>query len=188
MIDPECKDKWIKHFKASPPTLLLPSIPTAEEVEQAVAELFENIQTANKKTFRRRCPFHPKAAPWWNEECAATTRALRGTEEKSARKAAQARLKRTVRAAKRQWADEYIENGKLWDVAAWRHGCRISKVPSLHSPDGLAHLHKEVAGILSQRFFAKDPPDMDPQFHDDPPRLPTHQLPPISKELINPLI
>jgi hypothetical protein len=39
-----------------------------------------------------------------------------------------------------------------------------------------------------QRFFAKDPPDMDPHFHDNPPRLPMRQLPPISKELINPLI
>jgi hypothetical protein len=188
VVDPERKEEWIKHFKDAPPTLLLPSIPTVDEVEQAAAELFENIQEANEKTFRRRRPFHPKAAPWWNEKCAAATRTLRSTRDKAARKAAQARLKRTVREAKRQWADEYIENGNLWDVAAWRHGRRASKVSSLHSPDGLVHSHKEVAGIFSQRFFATNPPPVEPHFHDDPPQLPTRQLPPVNKALIDMLI
>jgi Endonuclease-reverse transcriptase len=76
VVDPERKEEWINHFKASPPPLLLPSIPTVEEVEQAAVELFENIQVANENTFRRRRPFHPKAAPWWNDKCAAATRTL----------------------------------------------------------------------------------------------------------------
>jgi ribonuclease HI len=188
VVDPEMKEEWIKQFKDSPPHLILPIIPTAEEVEQAAAELFENIQTANENTFRRRQPTHPKAAPWWNNECAAATRLVRATRDRPAHRAALTELKRTVRTAKRKWADEYIESGKLWDVANWRHGRRVSKVPSLHGPEGIVHSHEEVAGVLSERFFAKTPPRVDARFHDDPPRLPTRLLPSINKELIEPLL
>ncbi len=100
----------------------------------------------------------------------------------------QARLKGTVRAAKRKWADEYIENANLWEVAGWRHRRRITKVPSLKGPDGLVHAHEEVADILSQRFFAKVPPKVEPCFHDDPPIQPTQCLPQIDKELIGSLL
>jgi hypothetical protein len=62
-----------------------------------------------------------------------------------------ARLKGTVRAAKRKWADEYIEQAQLWDVAAWLQG-----------PDGLVHSYEEVADILSQRFFPRAPRVVDP--------------------------
>jgi hypothetical protein len=188
VVDPEMKEEWIKHYKSSPPHLVLPLTPTAEEVEQAVAELFDNIQEANEKTFCRRQPTHPKAAPWWNSDCAMATRAVRSTRAGTAHKAALKQLKKTVRAAKRKWADEYIENGKLWDVANWRHGRRITKVPSLHGPEGIVHVHEEVAGVLSQRFFAKTPPSVEARFHDDPPSLPTRRLPSISKEFIEPLL
>jgi Endonuclease-reverse transcriptase len=82
VVDPELKDEWIKSFKSSPPPLMLPSIPTADEVDQAAADFFESIQTANKNTFRRRQPFHPKAAPWWNESCAAAMRQLHSVKDK----------------------------------------------------------------------------------------------------------
>jgi hypothetical protein len=45
-----------------------------------------------------------------------------------------------------------------------------------------------MADLLSQRFFAKTPPRVDPNFHDDPPRLPTWQLPTINKDFIEPLL
>ena len=99
-MDPELKDDWIKNFKNSPPPLLLPSIPITEEVEQAAVELFEAIQTANENTFHRRHPFYLKAAPWWNESCAAAAQHLCSAQDKPNRTAAHARLKRTVRAAK----------------------------------------------------------------------------------------
>jgi hypothetical protein len=169
VIDLEQKEEWIKNFEASPPPLLLPSIPTAKEVEQAVAELFENIQMANENTFHRRHPYHPKATPWWNKACANTVQKLCHTENKDASSTKQARLRRTVRVAKCQWADKYIENAQLWDVAAWHHSCRVAKVPSLHGPNRLVHSHKEVMDVLSQRFFAKTPPQVELHFHDDPP-------------------
>jgi hypothetical protein len=113
VVDPEMREDWIKQYKASPPHLSLLSIPTAKEVEQAAAELFEHIQTANKKTFHRRQPNHPKAAPWWNGECTAAMQLVCSTRGQAAHRAALTQLKRTMHAAKRKWANEYIENGKL---------------------------------------------------------------------------
>jgi hypothetical protein len=101
---------------------------------------------------------------------------------------AHARLKGTVRAARRKWADEYIEKAQLWEVAAWRHGRKLSKVPSLQGPDGLIHGHEEVADILSQRFFPRFPKEVSPHFADDPPPHPPRQLARIDKALVEPLL
>ncbi len=76
--------------------LILPLTPTAEEVEQAAAGLFEDIQATNEQTFRRRRPFHPKAAPWLNPACAVAAQNLRTATSTQIRGVAQARLKGTV--------------------------------------------------------------------------------------------
>jgi hypothetical protein len=188
LTDPEQKEQWVKAFTARTLPLLLPSSPTAEEVEKAAAGLIADIQYANEQTFRRRKPHHRKAAPWWNSACATAAENLRNAEGTETRRVAQQRLKGAVRAAKRHWADELIGKADLWDVAAWRHGRRVSKVPSLRGPEGLVHSHDEVADLLSQRFFAKTPPQVATHFHDDPPQHPPRQLPQIDKELIDPLI
>jgi hypothetical protein len=106
----------------------------------------------------------------------------------TAKKTAQAQLKGTIRTAKRSWADGYIEKAQLWEVAAWRHGRRISKVPSLRGTKGLAHSHEEIADILSHRFFADSPPQVAPNFPDDPPPRPICPLSPADKELIGQLL
>jgi hypothetical protein len=188
LTDPEQKEQWIKAFKARTFPLFLPSSPTAEEVEKAAAGLIADIQAANKQTFRRRKPFHPKAAPWWNPACAIAAQQLRDARGTEAKGTAQKRLKGAVRAAKRQWADDLIGKSNLWDVASWRHGRRVSKVPSLRGPEGLVHSHDEVADIISQRFFARAPPQVATRFHDDPPQHPPRQIPPIDKELVELLI
>ena len=84
--------------------------------------------------------------------------------------------------------EEYIEEAKLWEVAAWRHGWKLSKVPTLKGPNGLVHAHEDIADLLSQRFFTKIPPQVATHFHNDPPPHPTHQLPHVTKELIEPLL
>ena len=188
VVDPEKGDEWSRAFKATSRPLSLQLIPTAEEIEEAARSLTDDIQSTNEEIFRKRRPAHPKASPWWNAACAIATKNLReapGTVEKGI---AQARLKGTVRAAKRRWADEYIENAQLWDVAKWRHGRRLTKVPSLQGPDGLAHSHEEVSNILSQRFFPRTPPDVDAHFPDDPAPHPTRPLFQIDESLIAPLI
>jgi len=98
------------------------------------------------------------------------------------------RLKGTVHVAKRKWADEYIEKAQLWEVAAWRHGRKVSKVPSLQGPDGLVHTHEEIANVLSQHFFPQTPPEVDVDFKDDPPPRPTRTLPPFDEELVEILL
>jgi hypothetical protein len=138
-------------------------------VEEAAAAFIADIHQTNEEVFRRRKPSHPKAAPWWNTACSVATQQLRDAQTTENKGIAQARLKGTVRAAKRKWADEYIEKAQLWEVAVWRHGRRVSKVPSLQGPDGLVHTHEEVADILSQRFFTQTPPEVEPTFRDDPP-------------------
>jgi hypothetical protein len=180
LVNPDLKDEWLKVFKACPPPSELPFSPTTVEVEQAAAELLCDIQTANKQMFHRRRPFHPKAAPWWNVDCAAAAQRLHSTRDTA--------MRHTAQAAKRTWAEEYIEEAKLWEVAAWRHGWKLSKVPSLREPDGLVHTYKDIANLLSQRFFMKSPPQVAACFHDDPPQCPTRQLHLVTKELIDPLI
>jgi Reverse transcriptase (RNA-dependent DNA polymerase) len=188
VIDPEKREEWIHAFKARPCPPPLQHTPTPEEVEEAAAALTEDIQCTTEEIFRKRRPAHPKASPWWNAACAVATQNLRdalGTADKGI---AQARLKCTVRADKRSWADKYIEDAQLWDVAKWRHGRKLSKVPSLQGPEGLVHSHEEVSNILSQRFFPKTPPAVDTHFPDDPAPHPTRRLTQIDKSFIEPLL
>jgi hypothetical protein len=119
IVDPKKKQEWIKAFTSRPPPTLLPLTPTTEEVDYAAEMLYEDIQSANCQSLCQRRPWHPKAAPWWNEECQAVVQALCDTRDSATRSAAHAQLKRTVRKAKRTWADDYIGKAKLWDVAAW---------------------------------------------------------------------
>jgi hypothetical protein len=37
----------------------------------------------------------------------------------------------------------------------------------LRDPDGLVHFHVEIADLLSQRLFAKAPPQVATRLHDD---------------------
>ena len=122
--------------------------------------------------------------------CTTAVQNLRNTatQDPAAKKIAQARLKGTIRTAKWSWADEYIEKAQLWEVAAWRHRRRISKVPSLRGTEGLAHSHEEIADILSHHFFTDNPPQVTPIFPDDPPPCPTRTLLPFDREMIGQLL
>jgi hypothetical protein len=188
VIDPEKSDEWTRAFKARSHPHPLRLIPTPEEVETAAASFMNDIQQTNEEVFHKRRPHHPKAAPWWSAGCAIATQNLRSARGRAARGTAHARLKGAVRTAKRRWADEYIEKAQLWEVAAWRHGRRLTKVPALQGPGGLVHSHDEVANILSQRFFPQTPPEVPTRFPDDPPPHPTRALAAVDNKLIEPLL
>jgi len=81
LIDPDQKKEWLRAFKACPPPSGLPFTPTTVELEQAATELLCDIQTANKQSLRKRRPFHPKVAPWWDAECAIATQNLRNAQD-----------------------------------------------------------------------------------------------------------
>src|SRR6267154_1009540 len=188
IIDPERSEEWIHNFKERSTTLPFPTNPTIDAIEKAVEVLMTDIHQTNEEVFARRKPLHPKASPWWNAACSIATQNLRNARTTEIKKTAQSRLKGTVRAAKRRWADEYIEKAQLWEVAAWRHGRKTSKVSSLQGPDGLVHSHEQVADVLSQRFFPQSPPLVETHFDDDHPPRPTRTLPPFDKELVETLL
>ena len=188
VVDPEMEEEWICSFRAISLPPLFHQPPTPEEAERAAEALMDDIQQANKEVLRKRRPPHPRASPWWTADCATATQTLREAQDPEERKIAHARLKGTVSAAKRMWANDYIEKAQLWEVAKWRHGRKLTKVPSLQGTEGLAHSHEEISNILSRRFFPQSPPSVDHIFLDDPHPRPTRALATIDEEFIAPLI
>jgi hypothetical protein len=177
LVDLEKGEEWTKAFKARSHAPAFQPVPTEAEVKEEAAAFTADIHKTNKEIFHKCRPFHPKASPWWNTACGFVVQNLRNARTMETRGIAQARLKGTVRAAKQHWANDYIEKAQLWDVAAWRHGRKVSKVPSLRGPEGIVHTHEEVADILSQCFFAQAPPEVDMNFADDPPPPNTNDAP-----------
>ena len=188
IIDPDRGAEWTDTFKAKSHAYAFQPTPTEAEVEEEAAALTADIHSTNKEIFRKRRPPHPKASPWWNAACALAAQNLRNAQTTETRGIAQARLKGTVRVAKRNWADGYIEKAQLWEVAAWRHGRKLSNVPSLRGSEGIVHTHTEIADILSQRFFSQTPPEVELNFADDPPARPTRTLPPLDENMIESLL
>ena len=188
VVDPEKKEDWIRFFKANSTPYQFNQPPSPEEVEEAADTLTRDMQRTNEEVFSRRRPPHPRASPWWTAACAIATQTLRAARDTEERKTAHAKLKGTVSAAKRRWADDYIEKAQLWEVAKWRHGRKLSKVPSLQGTEGLEHAHEEVSNILSRRFFPQNPPLVNTHFLDDPDPLPTRTLARIDEDFIDPLL
>ena len=169
IINLDLKDEWIKAYKALATPLSIPSTPTTEEIDMAAVGLSDDIQNANEQVFHRQHPFHPKAAPWWTAACTFAVHNLHKASSTHTHAIAQAHLKGTVHVARHNWANDSIINSDLWEVTAWCHRCRVTKVPSLHGPKGLVHVHDGIADILSQCFFAKTLLQVAHHFHDDPP-------------------
>jgi hypothetical protein len=140
----------------------------------AVDAIYTAFNEACKATMKTVGPAPGFNSRWWNDECRVAARAMREafwTDEEQ--RAANKHLKKVVREAKRQWADEYIMTANVWEVAAWRHGRRSSHIPALCNHDNaLVYEHEELASLLSERFFAEEAEPIPLQFHDDPdPRL-----------------
>jgi len=93
-----------------------------------------------------------------------------------------------VQAAKRNWADKYIQKSNFWEVMKWRHGRRLTKVPPLKRTEGLAHSHKELMEILAQRFFSQALPNIPEKFDDDPDPKPPRERHTVNHKLIEELL
>ena len=75
-------------------------------------------------------PLHGGTPP--NAACAIGTQTLRDVRDAGSQSLAHARLKGTVRAAKRKWADEYVEEkAQLWSVLPLGD---TGRRPALQSP------------------------------------------------------
>ena len=85
------------------------------------------------------------------------------------RRACNKALKKAVKTAKQNWADQYITTANIWEVAAWRHGRRSSHIPALIGNNGcLTFDHEDMAGLLLARFFVEESSDIPIKFEDDP--------------------
>jgi hypothetical protein len=189
VIDEEKGVEWCHQFKAavgSPAHLL--ETPTAEQVEELVRQVHKAMQHATTASMKPRKPYHPKSSPWWNAECAEVVSALRAANSAEDCKQQSACLRAAARKAKQKWADNVIGKSNLWEVATWRHGRRMNKIPPLRTKEDLTHMHADISQILSNRFFVEAPPDVPTQLEDDPPPQATRELPIFSKEMFKDLL
>jgi hypothetical protein len=113
------------------------------------------------------------SAKWWNDKCRDAAAALAEANSTEERKHLGLALKHTVKIAKRDWANTYITEANIWEVAAWRHGRHSSHILALVNHNGeLTYDHEEMSMLLSERFFAEDSGNIPTSFPDDPlPRL-----------------
>lgn len=165
-------DDWSCHFKdvLGPPPLL-PSQPTAVEVEELTNQVHHALQCATAATMKQQQPYHPKGVPWWNNDCAQVTSDPCIAEFQEDCKCCTAQLRAAARKAKHKWADEVIQKSNLWEVATWHYGRWMNKVPLLRARERLAH--DDISCILSDRFFMAEPP---------PHKL--RDIPPFTKKMV----
>jgi hypothetical protein len=107
---------------------------------------------------------------WWNDECREAAKAMhKGFWNDAEQRTANNHLKKVVRKAKREWANEYITTANVWEVMAWRHGRRSSHIPALRNKHGdLVYDHEGMASLLSARFFAEEGTHIPTSFEDNP--------------------
>ena len=181
--------EWQRQFQAAlgnPDRL--PVKPTAAQVDKLAKQVHEAMQQATAASMEPRKAYHPRGAPWWNNDCAEAAWTLRETVTTEDRKRQSARLRAVARKAKRKWADEVIGKSNLWEVATWRHGRKMNKVPPLRTEEGLAHTHADIAKVLSRRFFVEAPPAVPTRLEDDPPIRATRELPKIPEGMLEDLL
>jgi hypothetical protein len=171
-INAEAWEDWdrILRFHLPPLTPLLNPGQVNTAVD-AICVAFNEACKATMKTVGAAPGFNSR---WWNNECRLAAQAMKdGFWSDEEQRAANKHLKKVVREAKRQWADEYIMTANVWEVAAWRHGHRSSHIPALRNHNNcLVYKHEELASLLSERFFTKEMEPIAAHFHDNPdPRL-----------------
>jgi hypothetical protein len=167
-INDEAWGDWecILHFEL-PVLTPLSNTSALDEFVDGIYQAFNEACKATMKTVGTAPGFNSR---WWNKDCRVAARAMRGgfwNEEEQ--HAANINLKRVVKAAKREWANEYITTANIWEVAAWRHGRRSLHIPALQNGDGkLVYNHEGMASLLLARFFTEEGATIPTIFPDDP--------------------
>jgi hypothetical protein len=100
-------------------------------------------------------------------------------------KVANANLKRVTKKAKREWADDIVTGGNVWEVARWRKGRKHSQITGIRTSESeLTFEPGKMAETFAERFFAKDPGPIPTTFEDDPEPQQTREWNPLTlKEL-----
>jgi hypothetical protein len=165
----------------SPPLTPLLTPPDVDLRVDAVYHTFNEACKATMKTVGAAPGFN---SWWWNDECKEVAKATReGFWMEEEARLANIHLKKVVREAKRNWANDYITTANIWEVAAWRHRRRSSLIPALLDSNGqLIYNHEGMASLLSAHFFVEEGVPIPTHFHDDPPPLPPRTFHAFSEE------
>jgi hypothetical protein len=181
-ISPEEWETWTELFKDAVPRVRGP-LRSATEVDAVVDLLYGAFNSACESVMKRKGAAPAHNSRWWTPACADAARAVTLAPTQALKDAASHTLKNTVRNSKRNWADNYITTANVWEVAAWRHGRRQTRIPALVDANGdLTFDHASMSNIFADRFFAQDPGDIPLTFPDDPPTRPTRPFAPITAE------
>ena len=190
-FDLDADDDTFKKWRATI-TLCLPPLTTPtspDDLEEMAAATQAAIHLATEEHFEhKKCPPTRNNA-WWNDACSKVAAELREASSRGAPQEETTTLRkeltRVTRRAKREWADNVVANGNIWEVAKWRHGRRSSNIAALRDTDNALTFEPEtMARILAERFFVQDTRNVDTVQHDDPEQTPTHPFEPFqAKEL-----
>jgi hypothetical protein len=187
-IDDEAWEEWERILCFELPILHpLPNPPSVDKFVDGIYHTFNEACKATMKSVGVAPGFNSR---WWNDDCRAAALAMQGgfwSEEEQ--HAANLNLKRVVKAAKREWANDYITMANVWEVAAWHHGRRSSHILALQNSDGnLVYDHEGMASLLSARFFAEEGLPIPTHFPDDPAPRDTCSFVPFSKVELHSLL
>jgi hypothetical protein len=189
IIDEEKGLEWCQQFKDVLGTPVpLPVKPTTAQVDELASQVHEAMQLVTAASMKPRRPYHPKSTPWWNADCVEVVASLRAAESEEDKKRHANRLRAAARKAKRKWADDVIGKSNLWEVATWRNGRRMNKIPPLRTQEGVAHTHADISKVLSKRFFVEAQAIVPARLEDDPPPRATRELPELAEGTIADLL
>ena len=183
-LDDEQREAWSKIFGSTQP----PVITDAPSTDAAAASLIQHILDSCTPLFPRRTTADPRGARWWNADCATALTVYRAARSQSRRKVTITNLRSTIRKAKRNWAQNYLDSAdpmSFWKATRWRHGRRASRLPLLRFPNEPEPASTDPAvqaGILRTRFFASVPTPVDVHQPDDPAPLPVRDFEPITDD------
>jgi hypothetical protein len=167
--DSEARELWDLMLRQHAPLLLSPPATTAA-IDEAVDTLTRAFQIASKTVLKRKGCNPARSAHWWNDECSAAAGALHTAVSQDNRSTARVHLGRVTQKAKRNWADDYITCTNVWEVAQWRHGRRMTRIPAIKLASGeLSFDHGEMSDMLGAHFFAREREPIPHSLPGDPP-------------------
>ncbi len=150
-FDKEAKEKaWLDCLANTLPRIT--PILTIAKLENATTALQEAFVSAHQTHMETKVPQKARGNPWWNTECATAATTLRSLPpgDTNDHKAVAKTLRKVTCMAKCSYYDNLITNSKIWDVAKWCLGRRMSGIPALHlANSSLSFDQKEIANMLN---------------------------------------
>ena len=168
-LDQDGWTEWHRVMRELSP-IVRGQLSTQGEVDTIIDLIYAAFNGACQATMKRKGSNPARSSRWWTGECKAASLALKEAQSDDTRQQADRNLKKLIHRAKRGWADKYITTANVWEVAAWRHSRRQTRIPALKGEESeLIYNHEGMASILSKCFFTDQREDIPPSFPVDPP-------------------